>query len=67
MDHFKKFETMIRGLELKGRNWKKVVEYEGRQMDQGAMLIVVLREWLWRYMRKVDSEIVLKISTALRV
>ena len=67
MDHFKKFETMIGGLELKGRNWKKVVEYEGRQMDQGAMLIVVLREWLWRFMRKVDSEIVNKIASAMKV
>ena len=41
--NFKKFETMIKGLELKARNWKNVVEYDGRQMNQGAMLIEVLR------------------------
>ena len=58
---------MIKGLELKGRNWKKVVEYEERQMDQRAMLVEVLREWLWRYMKKVDSEIVSKISRAMKV
>ena len=67
MDHFKMFEKMINQLQLTGRIWKKTVEYQGKEMNQGTMLCEVLREWFWRFMRKVDAEIVQKIAHALKV
>ena len=46
--------------------WKRTSEYEKTMMDFGSMLIRVLKEWLWRFLRRIDSEIVNKIAVAIK-
>ena len=66
INHFKHFEDMVSGLEMKGRVWKKYMDFKEKKSSLGSILIGVLREWLWRFLRKVDAEIINKIALAVK-
>ena len=53
-------------MKLRGSTWKRTSEYENTKMDWGSMLIRVLKEWLWRFLRRIDSKIVNKIAVAIK-
>ena len=67
LDHVEKFEHDVNNLRLKGSKWRKRVVYKDIEMNTEEMLRKLLRNWWWKFMRKIDRNILNKLAAEISI